>query len=85
MVRPHAGFDLGMGHDSLPQYASLYKAADEQRRKEAIGGARRTIKRPVRNENTAVLKAIIPNREWADDAGEWVQTVSSPHFALRLL
>ncbi|CAM9168157.1 unnamed protein product [Ectocarpus sp. 13 AM-2016] len=88
LARPDIAFDMRMGHDSLPQYISLY-ASDERRPDEATqrlagvgaaapGSARNTTRRPRGggDDITAVLKAILPNREYANVAGEWVQTVS---------
>lgn len=81
-----------MGHDSLPQYVSLYTSNDPQARAVAgrlVGGDGRgrigtkAKRRPHGGEDkTAVLKAIIPNKEWVDEAGEWVQTVG---FVVRLI
>lgn len=80
LARPRAGFDMGMGHDSLPQYVSLYSSNEQ---KEAGGVVLRSKSRQyTRDDRTAILKAIIPNREWLDEAGEWVQTVS---YAIPLL
>lgn len=87
LARPDIAFDMRMGHDSLPQYISLY-ASDERRPDEAaqrlagVGatapGSAKTTRRPRGggDDLTAVLKAILPNKEYADVAGEWVQTVS---------
>ncbi|CBJ25692.1 dynein light chain [Ectocarpus siliculosus] len=88
LARPDIAFDMRMGHDSLPQYISLY-ASDERRPDEATqrlagvgaaapGSTRNTTRRPRGggDDITAVLKAILPNKEYADAAGEWVQTVS---------
>ncbi|CAM9586680.1 unnamed protein product [Ascophyllum nodosum] len=78
LARPHEVFDLGMGHDSLPQYISLCKTTNG--RKEEFGGAVRTRRRSPKDDNMTLLKAIIPNREWTDEDGEWVQTVSSAEW-----
>lgn len=96
LARPDIAFDMRMGHDSLPQYISLY-ASDERRPDgatqrlagvgaAALGSARNTIRRPRGggDDITAVLKAILPNKEYADVAGEWVQTVSSDNFIIFL-
>lgn len=86
LARPGATFDMTMGHDSLPQYVSLY-ASNERRPVEAglrlagIGaaapGTMRSKRRPHGDgDENVILKAILPNKEYADEAGEWVQTVS---------
>lgn len=76
------------GHDSLPQYVSLYasnerRAADAALRVTGAGaaasGTPRNSRRPHGggDDNTAILKAILPNKEYADEAGAWVQAVST--------
>lgn len=98
LARPHPGFDMTMGHDALPQYLSLYASNDQQQPRAAAGrlvlggggGGRvgsKAKRRPYGGEdNSAVLKAIIPNKEWVDEAGEWVQTVGFvPRFGAMIL
>lgn len=82
LARPHEGFGIEMDHDSLPQYVSLYASHNELSPVASFsirdGGVMKGKRRPhPRDDNTATLKAIIPNKEWVDEDGEWVQTVSS--------
>lgn len=80
LARPHLGFDMGRGHDALPHYVSMYASNEPPAaatRMTGFGGGTRSKRRPyIKDDNTAVLKAIIPNKQWVDEAGEWVQTVS---------
>lgn len=93
LARPNVAFDMTMGHDSLPQYVSLYasnerRPADAPLRVTGAGAAASGIPRNTRrlqgggDDNTAVLKAILPNKEYVDEAGAWVQAVSSHHLTL---
>lgn len=82
---------LPRGHDSLPQYVSLY-ASSERRPIEGATrltegrptapGAARSKRRPRSSgdDNTAVLRAILPNKEYDDEAGKWVQAVRANHW-----
>lgn len=87
LARPGATFDMTNGHDSLPQYVSLY-ASIERRPVEAglrlagVGAAVPGISRHKRRshgdrDENVVLKAILPNKEYVNEAGEWVQAVST--------
>lgn len=82
---------MGLGHDSLPQYIALYSLNDERRQQKPPLAAGRFVgsgitgppgmqcKRPhghSKDETSAILKAIIPNKEWKTKEGNWVQTVS---------
>lgn len=91
LARPNAAFDMTMGHDSLPQYVSLY-ASNERRpvdsalRLTGTGAAASGTPRNNRrshgggDENAAILKALLPNKEYVDEAGSWVQAVRSQHL-----
>lgn len=88
LARPGATFDMTKGHDSLPQYISLY-ASNERRPVEAglrlvagVGATAPGIGRHKRRphgdgDENIILKAILPNKEYTNEAGEWVQTVST--------
>lgn len=87
LARPDVAFDMTRGHDSLPQYVSLY-ASNERRPADAalrVTGAGVAASGTLRSnrrahgggdDNTAILKAILPNKEYVDEAGAWVQAVS---------
>lgn len=87
LARPDVSYDMALGHDSLPQYVSLY-ATNERGPIEttlhhsAVGAAAvRSVRSRTRppgggGDITAVIKAMIPNKEFSNEAGEWVQTVS---------
>eukprot|EP00904_Undaria_pinnatifida_P001270 jgi/Undpi1/11143/HiC_scaffold_30.g13441.m1 len=84
LASPHDGFTLEKCHDSVPQqqqqHVSMY-ASDERSAASALGsyggGVRNKRRQHAKENNAAALKAIIPNKEWTDEAGTWVQTVSS--------
>ncbi|CAM9409479.1 unnamed protein product [Choristocarpus tenellus] len=86
---PGAGYDMALGHDSLPQYVSLYSSnrpcsrrfrehptsTKEDSRENEIKASRRGSKGD--DETSVILRAMIPNKKWSNESGEWVQTVSS--------
>lgn len=96
LAKPHAGFDMGTGLGALPQqqqqqqYVSLSASSDERPAAPAsgsygIGGIRNRRRPHAKENNTAALKAIIPNKEWIDEAGTWVQTVSLRRWCILLV
>lgn len=91
LASPHDGFTLEKCHDSVPQqqqqqHVSMY-ASDERSAASALGsyggGVRNKRRQHAKENNAAALKAIIPNKEWTDEAGTWVQTVSMIPWYLR--
>lgn len=86
LARPDVAFDMTRGHDSLPQYVSLY-ASHERRLADtalrvtgagaAASGTPRSNRRPQSggDDTAAILKAVIPNKEYVDGTGGWVQAV----------
>eukprot|EP00752_Nemacystus_decipiens_P016363 g14631.t2 len=98
LARPDTAFDMTRGHDSLPQYVSLYAAAERRPADPAlrvtgagaaVSGTPRNNRRPNvgGDDNAAIIKAILPNREYVDEAGAWVQaiTLQNPERGLLLL
>lgn len=77
LAKPDVAFDMTKGHDSLPQYVSLY--ASNAGAGAAASGTPRNNRRPHGggDDNAAILKAILPNKEYVDEAGAWVQAVST--------
>lgn len=96
LARPRPGFDMELGHDSLPQYVALYSSNEERQQPQKhqfetgrVAGTencgtpslglkcKRSRGGHLTDETSAVLKAIIPNKEWKDEEGDWVQTVGT--------
>lgn len=96
LARPRPGFDMELGHDSLPQYVALYSSNEERQQPQKhqfetgrVAGTENCGAPPIgakcrrprgghlTDETLAVLKAIIPNKEWRNEEGDWVQTVGT--------
>lgn len=93
LARPGATFDMTKGHDSLPQYVSLYASNERQPvgaglRLAGVGVAAGIVRHKRRphgdGDENIILKAILPNKEYVDEAGKWVQAVSTRTDPLNL-